>query len=189
MHMPVSAITIFTSTLLSAATGYITSRISHHRHISINRRTYLRAILAEVRGLHNRLLEYEAVYANRVLTGQISINQLLKVLLQPGDTVVFTNIASSIGLFDRRTALQVVRFYSDIRILEGRAVVLSEAAASEDSELLKQEMHRHLNELHRVRRRAQILIRHLRARRPLPARIRRSLRWSRRIPTVRETGG
>jgi hypothetical protein len=176
MHVPVSAITIVASAGLSAVTSYVTSRISQHRQQSINGRTYRQAVLAEVRALHNRLLEYESVYATRVMTGQISVAQLLKVLLQPGDTVVFTNNASSIGLFDRRTALRVVRFYSDIRILEGRAIVLSEDAGSTDPKVLKHEMHRHLIQLRLARRRAHFLIRRLRAQRPLVGGFVRSVR-------------
>jgi hypothetical protein len=180
MHVPVSTLTIVTSAALSAVTSYVTSRISQHRQLSLNGRTYRQAVLAEVRALHNRLLEYEAVYATRVMTGQISVGQLLKVLLQPGDTVVFTNNASAIGLFDRRTALRVVRFYSDIRILEGRAIVLSEDAGTTDPEVLQHEMGRHLIQLRLARRRAHFLIRRLRAQRPLFAgfisRVRRNLR-------------
>jgi hypothetical protein len=61
----------------------------------------------------------------------------------------------------------VVRFYSDIRILEGRAIVLSEDAGSTDPEVLKHEMGRHLIQLRQARRRAHFLIRRLRAQRPL----------------------
>ena len=177
MHVPVSVITIFASAVLSAATSYVTSRISQQRQQLINSRTYGRALLMEVRALHNRLLEYEAAYARRVMTGQLSGAQLLKILFQPGDTVVFTNNASSIGLFDRPTALRVLRFYSDVRILEGRAAVLSEAAASADAELIKRESRLHLAQLHQVRRRAHFLIRRLRTQRSLTERL---IRWGKR---------
>ena len=130
MHVPISALTILASTVLSAATGYVASRISQEKQRSITSRTYRQALLMEVRALHSRLLEYEAAYVKYVMTGQISGDQLLKILFQAGDTVVFTNNASSIGLFDRRTALRVLRFYSDVRAMEGRAAVLSEAASS-----------------------------------------------------------
>ena len=55
------------------------------------------------------------------MTGQVSSAQLLKVLLQAGDTVVFNNNASSIGLFDRRTAMvgrQARRFVRKERRLD-----------------------------------------------------------------------
>jgi hypothetical protein len=177
MHVPVSALTIIGSAILSAATSYVTSRISQQRQLLINSRAYRQAVLAEVRALHNRLLDYESVYARRVMTGEISGAQLIKVLLQPGDMVVFSNNASAIGLFERRTALRVVRFYSDLRILEGRALVLSEAAGSSDPELLRFEMGRHLTQLRHMRRRAHFLVRRLRADRPWPADL---LRWARR---------
>ncbi|MDB5446975.1 MAG: hypothetical protein JWQ97_2292 [Phenylobacterium sp.] len=177
MHVPLSALTIFASTVLSAVTSYITSRISQQRQQSITSRTYRQALLMEVRALHNRLLEYETAYVQRVITGQISGDQLLKILFQPGETVVFTNNASSIGLFDRRTALRVLRFYSDMRVLEGRAVVLSEAALSADVELVRRERARHLTQLRQVRRRAHFLIRRLHAHRSLPERL---IRWGRR---------
>ncbi|MDB5445227.1 MAG: hypothetical protein JWQ97_544 [Phenylobacterium sp.] len=176
MNVPVSAITLLASAVLSAATSYVTSRISQQRQQSITSRTYRQAILMEVRALHNRLLEYETAYGLRVMTGQISGGQLLKILFQPGDTVVFTNNASSIGLFDRRTALRVLRFYSDIRVLEGRAIVLSESASTADAELIKSEMRHHLTQLRQVRRRAHFLIRRLHAHRSLTDRL---LRWGR----------
>jgi len=112
--------------------------------------------------LHSRLLEYETAFADRVMTGQVSSAQLLKVLLQPGDTVVFNNNASSIGLFDRRTALRVVRFYASIRSLEGRALVLSETGYHPDDA----DMQRHLEFVRRLRRRAYVLIRRVRLHRP-----------------------
>ena len=177
MHVPVPVITIFASAVLSAATSYVTSRISQQRQQSITSRTYRQALPMEVRALHGRLLEYETAYAQRVMTGQISGVQLLKILFQPGDTVVFTNNASSIGLFDRRTALRVLRFYSDMRVLEGRAAVLSEAAQSADAQFVKHETARHLMQLRQVRRRAHFLIRRLHARRSLPERL---IRWGKR---------
>jgi hypothetical protein len=177
MHVPVSVITIVSSAVLSAATSYVTSRISQQRQQSITSRTYRQALLMEVRALHNRLLEYETAYAQRVMTGQISGVQLLKILFQPGDTVVFTNNASSIGLFDRRTALRVLRFYSDVRVLEGRAVVLSEAASSADPEVVKREVRHHLTQLRQVRHRAHFLIRRLHAHRSLTERL---IRWGNR---------
>jgi hypothetical protein len=121
-------VTILLSAALSGAMGYLTSRLSQRSQTLIDRQTYRGAMLAEIRGLHRRLLEYETAFAERVMTGQISSAQVLRVLLQPGDTAVFNNHASSIGLFDRRTALRVVRFYATIRSLEGRALVLAKTA-------------------------------------------------------------
>jgi hypothetical protein len=162
MHATLYA-TIVVSAALSGAMGYLTSRLSQSNQRLIDRQTYRGAMLAEVRGLHRRLLEYETAFAARVMTGQISSAQVLRVLLQPGDTVVFNNHASSIGLFDRRTALRVVRFYASIRSLEGRALVLSETAgdAGDDAD-----MQRHLDFVRQLRHRAYVLIRRLRLRRP-----------------------
>ncbi|MDB5480020.1 MAG: hypothetical protein JWO83_1073 [Caulobacteraceae bacterium] len=154
--------TVVVSAALSGATGYLTSRLSQRNQRLIDRQTYRGAILAEIRGLHRRLMEYETAFADRVMTGQVSSAQLLKVLLQPGDTVVFNNNASSIGLFDRRTALRVVRFYASIRSLEGRALVLSETGYHPDDA----DMQRHLEFVRRLRRRAYVVIRRLRRRRP-----------------------
>lgn len=179
MDLPVSVITVLTSTVLSAATSYVTSRISQQRQQAITSRTYRQALLMEVRALHNRLLEYETAYVQLVMTGQISGDQLRKVLLQPGDTVVFTNNTSSIGLFDRRTALRVLRFYSDMRLLEGRASVLSEAAPSADAEFFRHETARHLMQLRQVRRRAHFLVRRLHAQRSLTERL---VRWGKSGP-------
>jgi hypothetical protein len=154
--------TIVVSAALSGAMGYLTSRLSQRNQRLIDRHTYRGAILAEIRGLHSRLMEYETAFAERVMTGRVSSAQLLKVLLQPGDTVVFNNHASSIGLFDRRNALRVVRFYASIRSLEGRALVLSEAGYDSDAA----DMQRHLEFVRQLRRRAYVLIRRLRLHRP-----------------------
>jgi hypothetical protein len=159
-------VTIFVSAALSGGMGYLTSRLSQRNQRLIDRQTYRGAILAEIRGLHRRLLEYEAAFAERVMTGQISSAQVLKVLLQPGDTVVFNNHASSIGLFDRRTALRVVRFYAAIRSLEGRALVLSETVGDARYEPGGANMQSHLEFVRRLRHRAHVLIRRVRRRRP-----------------------
>jgi hypothetical protein len=158
--------TIFMSAALSGAMGYVTSRLSQQSQRLIDRQTYRGAILAEIRGLHRRLLEYEIAFAERVITGQVSTAQVLKVLLQPGDTVVFNNHASSIGLFDRRTALRVVRFYAGIRSLEGRALVLAETREDTGYDPGDSDMQRHLEFVRQLRHRAHALIRRLRRRRP-----------------------
>jgi hypothetical protein len=163
MQLPVSLLTILASGGLSAVTGYLTSRLSLQSQRSINRYTFHLAILAEVRGLHSRLMEYETAFTHRVMTGEVSGAQVLTVLLQPGDAVVFNNNASSIGLFDRRTALRVLRFYADIRTLQGRAAVLSEAVGVSSTELVQAETQRQLLLVRQVRRRAHALIKRLRS--------------------------
>lgn len=162
MQVPLPLVTIFASATLSAVASYLTSRISQRRQRSIDRYTFRMAILAEVRALHNHLLEYETAFETRVMTCQLSGAQVLRVLLQTDDTVVFHSSASSIGLFDRRTALRVLRFYADVRILQGRALVLSEAAEAANTSLVKTEMQRHLQLARQTRRRAHALIRRLR---------------------------
>lgn len=164
MHATLYA-TIFVSAALSGTMGYLTSRLSQRSQRLIDRQAYRGAILAEVRGLHRRLLEYDTAFAERVMTGQISSAQVLKVLLQPGDTVVFNNHASSIGLFDPGTALRVVRFYAAIRSLEGRALVLSETAEGSGHDPDDAHMRSHLEFVRQLRRRAYVLIRRLRSRR------------------------
>ena len=156
------SMTVLASAGLSAVTGYLTSRISQRSQRVINSQTYRVALLAEVRALHQRLLEYEAAFAGRVMTGQVSGAQVLKVLMQAGDTVVFNNNTSSIGLFDRRTALRIVRFYADIRSLYGRALVLSELADMARSSFIEAEMQHHLLLVRRLRRRAYVLVRRIR---------------------------
>jgi hypothetical protein len=170
MHLPIGVVTIFLSASLSAVTSYVISRVNQQNQRLIESRTYRQALLIEVRALYNRLLDYEVAYETHVMTAQISGAQLLKIVLQPGDTVVFNNNASSIGLFDRRTALRVTRFYADIRALQGRATVLSEASAHADQDLVRHEMARHLTQLRQARRRAHFVVRRLRDHRPLVAR-------------------
>ena len=162
MHASVFSLTVLVSAGLSAVTGYVTSRISQHRQQRLNRQTYRVAILAEVRSLHRRLLEYETAFVARVMPGEVSGAQVVKVLMQAGDTVVFNNNTSSIGLFDRPTALRVVRFYSDLRSLYGRALVLSELVDAARSSLVEAEMLHHLVLVRKLRRRAHALVRRIR---------------------------
>jgi hypothetical protein len=170
-------VTVLTSAGLSGAVSYFTSRLSQRNQRLIERQTYRVAMLAEIRGLHQRLVEYEVAFSERVLTGQISSAQVLSVLLQSGDTVVFNNHASSIGLFDRRTALRIVRFYAGIRSLQGRAVVLSEMAAQPGPGGGEQDVRSHLEFVRRLRGRANVLIH--RVRRTRPSRLRVTLLWMR----------
>ncbi|HEY1926432.1 MAG TPA: hypothetical protein VGG92_03120 [Caulobacteraceae bacterium] len=155
-------ITIIASAALSGVVSYLTSRLSQHNQRLIDRQTYRVAMLAEIRGLHQRLIEYEEAFGQRVLTGQVSSAQVLRVLLQSGDTVVFNNHASSIGLFDRRTALRIVRFYAGIRSLQGRAVVLSELAERPGSGGVEEDVRRHMEFVRQLRRRANFLIHRVR---------------------------
>ena len=170
-------VTVVVSAVLSGAVSYLTSRLSQRNQRLLELQTYRVAMLAEIRGLHQRLVEYEAAFAERVMTGQISSAQVLSVLLQSGDTVVFNNHANSIGLFDRRTALRIVRFYAGIRSLQGRALVLSELAARPGPGGGEEDVHSHLDYVRKLRRRANILIR--RGRRSRPSRWRTLLFWSR----------
>jgi len=183
MQSPSFLVTILASATLSALTGYATSRLSQRSQRSVHRHTYRLALLAEVRNLHRRLMDYEAAFATRVITGQISAAQVLKVLLQSGDTVVFSNNAASIGLFDRRTALRVLRFYADVRTLQGRALVLSEFAGTMEEALFATERTRHLEYARQVRRRAHHLIRRLRRQRFVLERL-----WGRRRAAPRAPG-
>jgi hypothetical protein len=158
-------ITIIASAALSGAVSYFTSRLSQRNQRLIDRQTYRGAMLAEIRGLHQRLLEYEAAFAERVMTGEMPSSKVIAVFMQAGDTVVFNNHASSIGLFDRRTALRIVRFYAGIRSLQGRALVLSEIVGLPGHGPGDADMQRHLEFVRQLRRRANILIRRLRRRR------------------------
>jgi len=140
--------------------GYIASRISQYQ---LQRRTtenYKLALVSEIRALHKHLIRYEAAFNDRVLTGQATTAQVLRVLLQPGDIIVFTSNASAIGLFDNRTALRVLRFYSDVRSLYGHALVLTELAGVGGG-LSEHEMLRHQAMLRHARRRAHVLVKRL----------------------------
>lgn len=189
--MPNIAIfTVLLSAAVSACASYITARISQHRQQRRATENYKRALVSEIRGLHKHLIRYEAAFNERVLTGEATAAQVLKVLLQPGDTVVFTNNASAIGLFQNRTALRVLRFYSDVRALHGHALLLAELASDEGRNLAKHEMGRHELMLRHTRRRAHALVKSLK-RPSLPVvalmRLRQRLRLLLRSGRMRET--
>jgi len=146
---------------VSAGASYITARISQRRQQRRASENYKLALVSEIRALHKHLIRYETEFNERVLAGKATAAQVLKVLLQPGDTIVFTQNASAIGLFHNQTALRVLRFYSDVRTLHGHAQVLSELAGDEGGDLIKHEMLRHQSMVGHVRRRAHVLVKRL----------------------------
>jgi hypothetical protein len=183
--------TVLLSALVSACASYITARISQARQQRRATENYKLALVSEIRALHKHLIRYETLFHERVLTGQATAAQLLKVLLQPGDTVVFTNNASAIGLFRNRTALRVLRFYSDVRTLHGHAIFLSELVDDEPGHT-REQMLRHQAMLRHARRRAHALVKCLK-RTSLAdvalGRLRRGLRGLRRVCRKRARGG
>jgi hypothetical protein len=144
---------IFT-VLLSGAVSFLIAGVTQHRQQRRATENYKLALVSEVRALHKHLIRYETLFNERVLTGKTTAAQVMKVLIQPGDTIVFTNNASAIGLFDNQTALRVLRFYSDVRTLHGHALVLSELAGD-------QEHAHHQAMLRHARRRAHALVERL----------------------------
>jgi hypothetical protein len=146
-------IAIFTI-LLSGGVSFITAGLSQNRQQRRATENYKLALVSEIRALHKHLIRYETEFNEQVLTGRATPAQVLKVLIQPGDTIVFTNNASAIGLFDNQTALRVLRFYSDVRALHGHALVLSELASDQGYE-------NHQAMLRHARRRAHALVERL----------------------------
>lgn len=157
----ISFFTVLVSAAVSAGASYIASRISQHQQLQRTTENYKLALVSEIRALHNHLIRYEAVFNERVLAGTMTTAQVLKVLLQPGDMVVFANNASAIGLFRGQTALRVLRFYADVRILHGHAQVLSELASDSGHNLTSHEVRRHQAMLRHTRRRAHVLVKRL----------------------------
>jgi len=147
--------------VVSAGASYIAARISQHHQQRRATQNYKLALVSEIRSLHKHLIRYEAVFHERVLAGKATAEQVQKVLLQPGDTVVFTNNASAIGLFDHRTALRVLRFYSDVRTLRGHALFLSEPAGDLGHRPGEREWQHHEAMLRHARRRAHALVKRL----------------------------
>lgn len=157
----ISFFTVLLSATVSAGASYVASRISQHQQQRRTTENYKLALVSEIRALHNHLIRYEAVFNERVLAGTMTTAQVLKVLLQPGDMVVFANNASAIGLFHGQTALRVLRFYADVRTLHGHAQVLSELAGDAGHNLSRREVLRHQAMLRHTRRRAHVLVKRL----------------------------
>jgi hypothetical protein len=161
MSNSVSLVTLVSASV-SATAGYIVSRLSQRLQ---DRKAIYRwhlAIVSEIRTLRTRLAHYEVAFERRVVTGEISGSEVLRVLLPPGDISVFTHSASSIGLFDTRTALRVLRFYADVRTLQGHALVLAEVAGRPGAAPQESDFSQHRTMLRRCQRRAHILVRRLR---------------------------
>jgi hypothetical protein len=157
----VALFTVLLSGVVSASASYVAARFSARRQQRHATDSYKLALISEIRALHKRLVRYDSAFNNRVLTSEMSGAHLLKVLLQPGDMLVFTNNASAIGLFDSRTALRVLRFYSDVRTIHGHALVLSEIAVDTGSPPSKHAIRFHQSMLRHARRRAHLLVRRL----------------------------
>lgn len=173
MPHPSAIFTVLVSGSLSAFTGYIASRISQRQQQHHAEDVYRLAIATEIRTLHSRLARYDDLLRTRVMTKQVSGAQVLKVLLPAESTAVFSNTAASIGVFDTRTALRILRFYADVRTLQGHAHVISElgAAAGEDDFRTHQRMLRH------ARVQAHVLLKRLRRRSGARAGVRRRFKW------------
>jgi hypothetical protein len=150
------------SASVSAATGYVVYRLNQRFQ---DRKAVIRwhlAIVSEIRTLRVRLVHYEAAFERLVLTGELSGSEVLRALLPPGDISVFTHSAASIGLFETRTALRVLRFYADVRTLQAYALVLSEIASKRGTTPQEADFLQHRRMLQRCQGRAHILVKRLR---------------------------
>ncbi len=154
--------TVLISATVSAITGYVSSRLTQRIQEQKSARRWRLAVASEIRTLRTRLLQYEFTFESRVLTGELSGSHALRVLLQPGDISVFTNSASSIGFFDTRTALRVLRFYADIRTLQGHAIMLEDVADQREGVASDSDVCKHRKMVQNCQRRAHVLVRHLR---------------------------
>jgi hypothetical protein len=165
MAHPIALLTVVLSGSVSAFTGYIASRISQRQQERHSEDVYRLAIATEIRTLHGRLARYDELHRSRVLTGKVSGAQLFRVLMPEEATAVFVNNAASIGVFDTCTALRILRFYADVRTLQGHALVIAEMGAAAG----EADFNRHQRMLRHARRQAQGLVRRLRRRRRAPA--------------------
>jgi hypothetical protein len=158
MAHPIAVFTVLLSGSVSAFTGYLASRISQsqqQRHIED---IYTLAIATEIRTLNGRLARYDEILRSQVMAGKVSGAQLFKVLVPQHATAVFANNAASVGVFDTRTALRILRFYADVRTLQGHAQIISKmGSAASDVDFT-----RHRQMLRHARRQAQALVRRLR---------------------------
>lgn len=173
MAQPIAIFTVLVSGSVSAFTGYLASRISQSQQQRHTEDVYRLAIATEIRTLHGRLARYDELLRSEILSRRVSGAQLFNVLMPAEATAVFADNASSIGVFDTYTALRILRFYADVRTLQGHAHVISELGddAGEDDAQRHQRMLRH------VRRQALGLVRRLRRRRLAPAFASRLARW------------
>jgi len=162
MATSISLFTVFVSGSVSAFTGYVASRISQRVQRRRDAYTYRLAVITEIRTLRARLSQYEQFFLDPTTTGELPIIKALDVFLQPGAMAVFANNASSVGLFDTKTALRVLRFYASVRALQGHAAVLSDLKDRIDQAQLHLELLRHQAMLRAARRQSQRLVRRLR---------------------------
>jgi hypothetical protein len=165
MVNPVAIFTVLLSGSVSAFTGYLASRMSQSQQQRHVEDVYRLAIATEIRTLNGRLTRYEELLRTRALAGKVSGAQLFKVLVPKGATAVFDNNAASVGVFDTRTALRMLRFYADVRTLQGHARVIEKMGSAAD----EADSTRHQQMLRHVRRQGQGLVRRLRRRRSEPA--------------------
>lgn len=164
MAQSIAALTVLLSGSVSAFTGYIASRLSQRQQQSHTEDIYRLAIATEIRTLNGRLARYDELLRSEALAGKVSGAQLFKVLVPNEATAVFATNAASVGVFDTGTALRILRFYADVRTLQGHAGVISKMGpvAGETDAARHQTMLRH------TRRQAQSLVRRLRRRRGSP---------------------
>jgi hypothetical protein len=165
MAQSIAIFTVLLSGSVSAFTGYIASRFSQRQQQRHTEDVYRLAVATEIRTLNGRLARYDELLRSQILAGKVSNGRLFKVLVPKGATAVFANNAASVGVFDTRTALRILRFYADVRTLQGHAQVVSKMgpAAGDDDVTIHQRLLRH------ARRQARGLVRRLRTRRRTPA--------------------
>jgi hypothetical protein len=176
MGHPIAIVTVLLSGSVSAFTGYLASRISQSQQQSHTEDVYRLAIVTEIRTLHGRLARYEDLLRSQVLTGKVSGARLFNVLMPEEATAVFADNASSIGVFDTRAALRILRFYADVRTLQGHAQAILEMGPAAG----EADFQRHQRMLGHARRQAHRLIKGLRRRRRTSAFVSRLAKWRRR---------
>ncbi len=173
----ISLATVGLSASVSVVTGYLGTLFNSNRMRKRNRRTYGLSLLAEIKSLQRLFRRYYLAFAAQDTATSVICIPWLHV--GTADTTVFNNGSSNLGVFSTRTAVEIVEFYSLVRVLASQADSLREMkATSDDHDALHQALLRHLHQVGTARYHGHATVAALR--REIPMSFSEILRYLRR---------
>jgi hypothetical protein len=180
MAFDVSLTTVGVSASVSIVTSYFGALINYSRLRNRHRRMLGLSFLAEIKSLQRRLRRHRQRLEAALETVPPAPP---KLVFSSGDTSVFNNGSSSLGLFTTRTAVEVLEYYSAVRALVAEAETLRDEAVAGNAETLRAAIDEHLRVLRLTRRHSRVVV--VALRRDIPMTLVETLRFcARRAATV-----
>ncbi len=162
----ISLATVGLSASVSVVTGYLGTLFNANRMRKRNCRTYGLSLLAEIKSLQRSFRRYYLAFAGHDTA--VSVTCIPRLHFGTADTTVFNNGSNNLGVFSTRTAVEIVEFYSLVRVLASQADSLREMkATSDDPDALHEALLRHLHQVGTARHHAHATVAALRREIPM----------------------